>query len=112
VYKGKYDPPTGAPPVVAMKDTGAFPPGIDEKYQKFKKESDASASRMHNFFNSLPAFAAFPKDQLTGEGVAETMSKLTNSGAFFQKEFQTAMELNKAQKELKEELVKSGYVTS
>ncbi len=39
-YNGKYDAPTGPPPVVAPKDRGAFPPEFEAKYQDVKKKAD------------------------------------------------------------------------
>jgi hypothetical protein len=112
LYKGKRDPPTGAAAIVATKDTGAFPPGIDEKYQKFKKDADAWATKSHTFFNDLPALRHFPDDMISGKGVAETLSSLGKSGSFFTQQFTEVMELIKVQNEIKADLVKAGYMAT
>jgi len=41
-YVGKYDPPIGARPAVTAKDTGAFPPEFEAKYQAYKLAADRS----------------------------------------------------------------------
>lgn len=91
-----------------MKDTGAFSPGIDEKYQEVKKGFDVAANKMLDFFNSLPAFKAFPNDMLNGEGVMETITKLMNAGPFFHKAFEENGILYKKFEDLKQEIAKSG----
>ena len=112
LYQGKRDPPTGAPAVVAAPDTGAFPPGIDEKYQKFKKDADAWATGAHTFFNNLDALRQFPNDLISGAGVASTISSLSNSWSFFQKHLTELGELTKRQNEIKLDLVKAGYLAA
>jgi len=110
VYKGKRDPPTGAPGIVAAKDTGAFPASIDEKYQKFKKDADVWATKSHTFFNNLPALRQFPDDLISGAGVKETRDILGKSANFFQQQFAEAKELIRVRDEIKKDLVKVGYL--
>jgi len=52
-YQGKYDAPVGPQPVVTPKDTGAFPPEFQVKYEAFKQKWDASARGTNDFVNSV-----------------------------------------------------------
>jgi hypothetical protein len=84
VYKGKYEAPTGSPPVVSEKDRGIFPAAFQAKYEAFKKKEDeeglafndklnkAQESLQHNAVKSEanlgPAFAEHARNVRAMEG--------------------------------------------
>jgi len=78
-YAGKYEAPTGSPPVVSEKDRGIFPAEFQAKYEAFKKKEDAEGLAFNDKLNKAqdslghnqvksegnlgPAFAEHAKNQ-------------------------------------------------
>jgi hypothetical protein len=52
-YQGKYDPPTGAPPVLTKEERGFFPPEFQAKYDAFKSKEDKYAEASADSFNGV-----------------------------------------------------------
>ena len=77
---GKYDPPIGARPVVAAKDTGAFPPEFEAKYQAYKLQADKS------MYNSIEVVNGVKRGQdglnglLAKNTLAPDLQKLKQEG--------------------------------
>jgi hypothetical protein len=110
VYVGKYDAPSGSPPVVSAKDTGAFPDAFQKKYEAFKAKQDEYALAANDKFNSLntPKGIATP-DSSSGAGTAKsTMSEFMT---FMQKHAQQGKELAVELEELRKEAVSLGIAT-
>jgi hypothetical protein len=105
VYQGKYDAPSGSPPVVTLKDTGAFPEAFQRKYNAFKAKEDAYALAANDKFNELNA----PKGTANAGGFASTASGFMN---FMQKHSQEGKELENELQALREEAIKLGIATS
>jgi hypothetical protein len=102
------DAPTGVAPNVSLKDTGAFPPEIEVKYEKFKSAADAWATRTHIYFNdNIDSTRPTPNDKKTSGpgGVTGFMS-------FVMDQYTEVSGLFKLQSELKDDLKRVGYNVS
>lgn len=105
VYAGKYDAPSGSPPVVALKDTGVFPGEFQKKYDVYKVKQDKYALEALDKFNELNA----------PNGVANSggyFSTATNFGSFLKKHNEEGKELEKELQVLREEAIKLGIATA
>jgi hypothetical protein len=51
LYKGKYDAPTGSPPVV--QETGAYTGDLKVKYEAMAQELAAASRKLINYVNSV-----------------------------------------------------------
>jgi hypothetical protein len=65
-YAGKYDAPTGSPPVVSDKERGVFPPEFEAKYEAFKKKVDNEALTFNDKLNA--AQNSLGHDKVKNEG--------------------------------------------
>jgi len=96
-YAGKFDAPTGSPPVVSDKDRGVFPAAFQAKYEAFKKKEDDEALAFNDKLNAA-------QDSL-GHGKVKSESNLQPIfAAHFSKQREFEQEIQK----LKAEAVKLG----
>ena len=102
MYQGKHDPPTGPKPVVAAKDTGAFPAEFQAKYELFKQRQETWANSAHTFVNGADPSGNSP-GKLTGS--PDALKFISNHLAEGQK-------LQKELAEMKAEAIKLGLVSS
>jgi len=79
-YVGKYDPPFGARPVVTAKDTGAFPPEFEAKYQAYKLQADKSMYNSIEIVNGVKRGQDGLKGILAKNTLAPDLQKLKQEG--------------------------------
>jgi hypothetical protein len=110
IYNGKYDAPSGSPPVVAIKDTGVFPEAFQKKYEALKAKEDAFALETNNKFNELntPSGKATPQSSSDRPKAASTMSEF---GKFLAKQSEKGKALAVELEELRKEAISLGIAT-
>ncbi|KAE9964542.1 hypothetical protein EG328_010369 [Venturia inaequalis] len=105
VYAGKYDAPSGSPPVVAREATGVFPDEFQKKYDIYKAKQDKFALEANDKSNELNA----PKGVANAGGFVSTA---TSFGSFLKKHNQEGKELEKELQVLRQEAIQLGIATA
>ncbi|QDS67420.1 hypothetical protein FKW77_000014 [Venturia effusa] len=101
VYAGRYDAPSGSPPVVPREATGVFPGEFQKKYEAYKAKQDKFALEANDKFNELNA----------PHGIANAgnfVSTATSFGSFLMKHNQESKELENELQTLRREAIKLG----
>lgn len=105
MYAGKYDAPSGSPPVVAREATGVFPDEFQKKYDVYKAKQDKFALEANDKFNELNA----PKGVANAGGFVSTA---TSFGSFLKKHNEEGKELEKELQVLRQEAIQLGIATA
>ena len=90
----------GEKPTVSAKDTGAFPPEFETKYDAYKKKMITYTETAYTFFNN--AFA---------KGTPTSLSNFGDTAKFAQQYLAEAAKLKQEQVALKAEGIKLGVIS-
>jgi hypothetical protein len=98
-YAGKYEAPTGSPPVVADKDRGIFPAAFQKKYDALKAKEDAEGLAFNDKLNAVQQ--ALGHSKVTPENEGKLMP-------VFREHMTAQQQLDKEMGELRKEAIKLG----
>jgi len=79
-YVGKYDPPVGERSIVTPKDTGAFPPEFEAKYQEYKLKSDKSMYNSIEIVNGVKTGTEALNGLMAKNNLAQDLQVLKQEG--------------------------------